>query len=140
MICIDNCGTFVPEILLPYILTHECSYHSSLMETVGITEVSLINVVYTFKCNPLYLLLTGKKVLFVINLLTEEALAWASPYVEKDDVILDNFNSFVAALNQVCDDPNRCPTAEAKLHNLWQGRRSVAEYTTEFRHWISDTN
>lgn len=110
------------------------------METVGITEVSLINVVYTFKCNPLYLLLTGKKVLFVINLLTEEALAWASPYVEKDDVILDNFNSFVAALNQVCDDPNRCPTAEAKLHNLWQGRRSVAEYTTEFRHWISDTN
>lgn len=69
-----------------------------------------------------------------------EALAWASPYVEKDDVILDNFNSFVAALNQVCDDPNRCPTAEAKLHNLWQGRRSVAEYTTEFRHWISDTN
>ena len=93
-----------------------------------------------FQMQPAAFTSDRKKVLFIINLLTEEALAWASPYVEKDDVVLDNLDSFVTAMNQVFDDPNRCATAEAKLHNLRQGRRSVAEYTTEFRRWISDTN
>lgn len=92
-----------------------------------------------FQMQPAAFSSERKKVLFIINLLTEEALSWASPYVEKDDIILDNLHSFIKAMDQVFDDPNRCATAEAKLHNLRQGRRSVAEYTTEFRRWIADT-
>ncbi|XP_040195351.1 protein LDOC1-like [Rana temporaria] len=65
-----------------------------------------------FQMQPAAFTSERKKVLFIINLLTEEALAWASPYVEKDDVVLDDFDSFVTAMNQVFDDPNRCATAD----------------------------
>ncbi|CAI9620092.1 unnamed protein product [Staurois parvus] len=80
-----------------------------------------------------------KKVMFIIGLLTGEALAWASPYIEQNRGILNNFDTFLTAMNQVFDDPNRCASAEAKLHSLRQGRRSVAEYTAEFRSWVADT-
>ncbi|CAI9561684.1 unnamed protein product [Staurois parvus] len=74
-----------------------------------------------------------KKVMFIIGLLTGEALAWASPYIEKDSTTLNNFETVLIELNQVFDDPNHWATAEDKLHSLWQGKRSVVEYTAEFR-------
>ncbi|CAI9580893.1 unnamed protein product, partial [Staurois parvus] len=80
-----------------------------------------------------------KKVMFNIGLLTGEALAWASPYIEQNHGMLNDFDTFLTTMNQVFDDPNRCATAEAKLHSLRQGRHSVAEYTAEFRSWIADT-
>ncbi|CAI9591025.1 unnamed protein product, partial [Staurois parvus] len=80
-----------------------------------------------------------KKVMFIIGLLTGEALAWASPYIEKKHGMLNDFDTFLTAMNQVFDDPSRFATAEAKLHSLRQGRRSVTEYTAEFRSWMADT-
>ena len=85
-----------------------------------------------FQMNPAPFTTDKKKVLFMINLLTDEALAWASPYVESSNLLLDNLTNFITAMSLVFDDSNRCATAEARLHSLRQGRRSVAEYTAEF--------
>ena len=59
--------------------------------------------------------------------------------METNSQFLDDLDDFIAAMSQVFDDPNRCATAEARLHSLRQGRRSVAEYTAEFRRWVTDT-
>ena len=93
-----------------------------------------------FRMHPAPFSTDEKKVLFIVNLLTDEALAWASPYVEVDSHLLHGLDVFITAMSQVFDDPNRCATAEARLHSLQQGRRSVAEYAAEFRRWVSDTN
>lgn len=42
-----------------------------------------------------------KKILFIIKLLIEEAIAWASPHVEEDSAILDDLNELVITMNQV---------------------------------------
>ena len=92
-----------------------------------------------FEMNPARFPTEKMKVLFIINLLSDEALAWASPYVETDSSLLRDLKAFISAISQVFDDPNRCATAELKLHNLRQGNRSVAVYTAEFRRWVTDT-
>lgn len=106
------------------------------METTAITEVSVTNVAYISKCSLLHLITSEKKkVFFVIKLLAKDALSRASLYVEQDMATL---KTLVSIMNQVFDDPKCCPTMEAKLNSLQQGRRSVAEYTVEFQYWVSD--
>lgn len=51
------------------------------------------------------------------------------PYVDHNNATLTDS---MTAMDQVFDNLNCYATAEAKLHSLWQGRRSVAEHIAEF--------
>lgn len=66
------------------------------------------------------------KELFIINLLREGALAWASTYVEKESSLLDDFSDVVAAMHFFWRNYFTQLTQQEK----W----SVNEYTAEFQH------
>lgn len=65
-------------------------------------------------------------------MLTEDALAWVSPFKERLSPLLGQFEDVVKAVAVIFDDPSRECTAEAALQVLWQGQWPVAKYTAEF--------
>ncbi|XP_073516766.1 olfactory receptor 2K2-like [Phyllobates terribilis] len=69
------------------------------------------------------------------NIMTNKALAWASPLIETHDDRLNDLEAFLEAVSQVFDDPNCCATASDTLMAQHQGKSSIAEYATEFREW-----
>ena len=63
---------------------------------------------------------------------------WFSPIFERNDALLDNFEGFVQALNARFGDLLRQQHAESKLQQMKQGRRSVAEYSSDFQITLED--
>lgn len=59
--------------------------------------------------------------------------------LENNDVLLQSMSAFFGTMAQLYDDSQQTNTAEAALHALQQGRRTIKDYVTDFRHWRADT-
>lgn len=73
------------------------------------------------------------KVGLIGTLLCDKALAWFSPYLEKQDPILDSYATSKKLLFLTFDEPDRSVVAAAKLRKLSQGNHSAFSYASEFR-------
>ena len=80
------------------------------------------------------------EVTFVISLLKGKALAWVSPYLERNDPVLQDADECLASLQTVFDKPDRASAAEYSLLDMQQDTRSVAQYAIEFRTLAAKTN
>lgn len=80
------------------------------------------------------------KVGFVMSLLKDTALDWASPYMERDDPVMYSWDAFEKAFQAMFDDPHRSRTAAMRLSSIAQGSRSVVSYAAEFRRTALDTS
>lgn len=80
------------------------------------------------------------KIGFIVSLLKGSALDWASPLLEKDNDVMNDFDKFLHEFRRVFDDPDRKRTAENALQSLVQGRRSAATYASDFRRLITDVD
>ncbi|XP_053330022.1 protein LDOC1 [Spea bombifrons] len=70
---------------------------------------------------------------YMISLLTDRALAWASPLWQKESPLINDYRDFVATMQRIFDMPGREATASASLMSLQQGSRSLSDYAIEFR-------
>ncbi|OMH83128.1 Retrotransposon-derived protein PEG10, partial [Zancudomyces culisetae] len=68
-----------------------------------------------------------------MSLLTGNALRWASPYIEKDSPVLQDYELFMKEFAKVFDDPQRSQTANDAIRALKQGTSPVSMYASEFR-------
>ncbi|XP_073422156.1 uncharacterized protein [Dendrobates tinctorius] len=71
------------------------------------------------------------KVLTIIMLLSNKALAWANPLIETDDDCLNNLDAFISAMGKAFDDPNRGATAESAMLTLSQAKESLSRIIRE---------
>lgn len=92
-----------------------------------------------FRNNPGAFNSSSAKVTFVISLLKGKALAWVSPYLERNDPLLQDADRFLASLQTVFDKLDRASTAECSLLDIQQGTRTVAQYAIEFRTLAAET-
>lgn len=75
----------------------------------------------------------------VLSLLTEKALKWASPLLERSSPLLEHFESLVQPMAGTFDNPNQEHSTEAAFHALQQGLTSVTKYAEEFQCLTADT-
>lgn len=79
------------------------------------------------------------KIGFIISLLKDDALDWATPLLEQQNSEnFQNFQEFLQEFQLVFDDPDRILTAERGLQQLKQKNRSTATYASEFRRLATD--
>ncbi len=75
----------------------------------------------------------------LVTLLTDAALKWVTPLVEKDDPLMYNCTNLMEAMSKVFDDQHKTSTAERKLEQLYQKNESCAFYASVFLSVIVDT-
>jgi len=81
------------------------------------------------------------KIAFVGTLLTGQALAWYSPFIEQPEKYRETVNSFEKFRQELEDafgNPDRAFVAASQLERLKQKNNSVAKYTSEFRQLMTD--
>lgn len=93
----------------------------------------LIQVDLGFKLQPLAFPTDEAKIAYLITLLTQRALAWATAVWEEQTRACQHYTWFVAELRRVFDHPVGGREAAGRLLRLKQGARSAAEYAVEFR-------
>lgn len=76
----------------------------------------------------------------VDNLLTMEALAWASRLLEQDHTVLTSSDSFLQAFATIFDEQHKIHTVKTALPKLQQILGSVTSHVTHFRSWTTDTS
>ncbi|OMJ23595.1 Retrotransposon-derived protein PEG10 [Smittium culicis] len=81
---------------------------------------------------------TSSKVGLIMSLLTGNALRWASPYIEKGSLVLQDYEVFLKEFSKVFDDPQRTQTANDAIRALHQGTTPVSMYASEFRRLLMD--
>ncbi|OMH80166.1 Retrotransposon-derived protein PEG10, partial [Zancudomyces culisetae] len=91
-----------------------------------------------FLMNPQQYSTDISKVGLIISLLTNDALNWASPMVEKNNQLLLNYSLFITEMAKMFDDPQRYKTADIAIRKLKQGTNSVATYASNFRRIAMD--
>ncbi|MEE6524685.1 hypothetical protein FKM82_024284 [Ascaphus truei] len=79
------------------------------------------------------------KVAYIISLLTDAALAWASPIWEQRPDLISDLTLFITEFRRVFDTPGRKVTAASSLLNISQGDRTVARYALDFRTVAAET-
>ncbi|XP_072134918.1 uncharacterized protein [Mobula birostris] len=72
------------------------------------------------------------KIAYIMGLLRGSVLAWATAVWDNQPEIYSSFATFVAELRKIFDHPVRGKDTAKGLLNLYQGSRSVAEYSVEF--------
>ena len=73
------------------------------------------------------------KVGVIATLLTDKALAWFSPYLERNDPTISNYSAFRTLLSSTFAEPDRSIVSAAKLRKLTQGSQTVFSYASDFR-------
>lgn len=86
-----------------------------------------------FMINPHYYASDSLKVGLIGTLLCDKALAWFSPYLERNDPILADYTAFKKLLFLTFDEPDRSVVGAAKVRKLSQGNHSAFSYASEFR-------
>ena len=86
-----------------------------------------------FMLNPNCYLSDPSRVGLIGTLLTDRALTWFSPILERNDPILDDYPSFRKALIQTFEEPDKAVIAASKITRLFQGNSPVFSYASEFR-------
>ncbi|XP_058033410.1 protein-tyrosine kinase 6 isoform X1 [Ahaetulla prasina] len=64
------------------------------------------------------------------------AADWMAVLHSENSPLLGNYDQFMAALRTRFEDPLAGPRARRRMKSIHQGRRSVAEYTQEFRELV----
>lgn len=86
-----------------------------------------------FMLNPNCYQSDPSRVGLIGTLLTDKALTWFSPILERNDPILDDYPSFRKALIQTFEEPDKAVIAASKITRLFQGNSPVFSYASEFR-------
>uniref|UniRef100_A0A8C5PN48 Reverse transcriptase n=1 Tax=Leptobrachium leishanense TaxID=445787 RepID=A0A8C5PN48_9ANUR len=74
------------------------------------------------------------RVRMVISLLRGKPQTWAHHLLHTNNPILNEWNTFFGAMEELYDDHHRASNAAHALMSLRQGRSEVEDYITEFRH------
>lgn len=99
----------------------------------------LVHLSLFFEQNPGRFPDDYSKSLCLLSLLKGAAFDWASPYLERRDPILTNYESFTRALSGIFEDPNRAHTAMKQLYSLRQGAEPASTFIPTFKHLASLT-
>lgn len=100
-----------------------------------LTQVSI-----HFELNPRTYVSDRARIGFMINHMSDRALAWANPLWENDDAITYNYHNFIRALRRTFDPPGRSRRAGRSLLRVKQGSRSVADYAIEFKTLVAEVD
>lgn len=73
------------------------------------------------------------KVCFIVSLLAGRALDWAGPLITTKSPIMNSLEALRRAMISVFDHNVKSVEAAERLLNLYQGRKSVAEFAITFR-------
>ncbi|MEE6523875.1 hypothetical protein FKM82_022980 [Ascaphus truei] len=92
-----------------------------------------------FRLSPSRFVSSVSRVGYIVALLIDEALAWASPIWEQQGPLTQDIDLFVEEFRRVFDTPARQLTAASSLHHITQGDRPVARYAVEFRTLAAET-
>ena len=93
----------------------------------------LTQVKLTFNAQPLRFSQEVSKIAFIASLLEGPPLSYFNALHEQGSATALSFDLFAAELKRIYDHPIRGQQAGQQLLKLRQGRRSVREFTTEFR-------
>ena len=93
----------------------------------------LTQVKLTFDAQPARFAHEVSKVAFIASLLEGPPLSYFNALHEQDSPTARSFDLFAAELKRIYDHPIRGQQAGQHLLKLRQGRRSVREFTSEFR-------
>lgn len=99
-----------------------------------LTQVSLI-----FELQPSSFASEKAKIAYIISLLCDRALDWASALWRQQSPICSDLEVFTETLQQVFDHPVSGREAARRLLDLRQGHQSVADYAIEFRTLASES-
>uniref|UniRef100_A0A3Q3AER4 Ty3 transposon capsid-like protein domain-containing protein n=1 Tax=Kryptolebias marmoratus TaxID=37003 RepID=A0A3Q3AER4_KRYMA len=75
----------------------------------------------------------ASKITFIVAALKGRALRWAQAFLGSHPIETLDFLRFVQEFRCVFDHPLQVEEAAKRLHTLRQGRRSVADYSVDFR-------
>ena len=93
----------------------------------------LTQVKLTFNAQPLQFSQEASKIAFIASLLEGPPLSYFNALYEQGSATALSFDLFAAELKRIYDHPIRGQQAGQQLLKLRQGRRSVREFTSEFR-------
>ncbi|CAM4635437.1 unnamed protein product [Leuciscus chuanchicus] len=99
-----------------------------------LTQVSLI-----FELQPATFASERAKIAYIISLLCDHALDWASTLWRQQSPICSDLKVFTETIQQVFDHPVSGREAARRLLDLHQGHQSVADYAIEFRTLASES-
>ncbi|KAL0182068.1 hypothetical protein M9458_021443, partial [Cirrhinus mrigala] len=99
-----------------------------------LTQVSLI-----FELQPSTFASEKAKIAYIISLLCDRALDWASALWRKQSPICSDLKVFTDTLQQVFDYPVSGREAARRLQDLHQVHQAVADYAIEFRTLASES-
>ncbi len=87
----------------------------------------------TFELQPSSFPTDRSKIAYIITLLADKALSWASAVWESQDVCCGTYTLFVEEFKWVFDHPVSGRKSSRQLLTLKQGSRSTADFAIEFR-------
>lgn len=87
----------------------------------------------TFELQPSSFPTDRSKIAYIITLLADKALSWASAVWESQDVCCGTYALFVEEFKRVFDHPVSGRESSRQLLTLKQGSRSTADFAIEFR-------
>lgn len=93
----------------------------------------LLQCSLVFSQKPLTYASDSSKIAFIMGLLQDKALSWASAVWQNRPAIRHDFDLFEAELKKVFDHPVQGKEAARRMLTLHQGSKSVAEYSVDFR-------
>lgn len=93
----------------------------------------LLQCSLVFTQKPLTYTSDSSKIAFVMGLLQDKALSWASAVWENKPAIRYDYSLFEDELKKVFDHPVQGKEAAKRMLTLHQGTKSVAEFSVDFR-------
>ena len=78
------------------------------------------------------------KLRFSVSVLTGDALDIILPYIQNDQINLDNLAALITILEGAFGNPNKIADAEYKLNTIQQGTRDFSSYYAEFQRYTSE--
>uniref|UniRef100_A0A4W5LKJ1 Retrotransposon gag domain-containing protein n=1 Tax=Hucho hucho TaxID=62062 RepID=A0A4W5LKJ1_9TELE len=87
----------------------------------------------TFELQPSSFPTDRSKIAYIITLLSDKALSWASAVCQSQEACCDSYAAFVEEFKRVFDHPVSGREASKRLLSLRQGPQSTADFAIEFR-------
>ena len=111
-------------------------FEGDLQQCCGfITQCELM-----FRHNPSRFYSDDARVAFIVSLLSGRALEWAVATLNSDVSFSSDYARFASEFRLVFDHPHDGSDSASRLHSIYQGNRSVAEYAVEFRILAAKSN
>lgn len=87
----------------------------------------------SFELQPSSFPTDRSKIAYIITLLSEKALAWATAVWDAHNSCCASYSAFAEEFKRVFQGPSSGPDSAKQLLTLHQGRRSVTDYAIQFR-------